>query len=288
MQQFRPAGFSVLPEVVKNLLIVNAIMLLATFVLQNRFQVDLNDMLGLHWIGSEKFAFYQVVTYMFMHGGFSHFFFNMFAVWMFGSAIENTWGPKRFLIFYLLTGIGAALTHYVIIYFGEIGPAIEYINAVIADPNSSTLLAFREHVGFQFRSENTFIYSDFQDSMGALNAVLNDAANSTQLEQVKFFMNDYKAYFLNLPNVVGASGSLFGVLLAFGMLFPNTRLFLLFFPFPIKAKYFVIGYGALELYNGVYNTSDGVAHFAHLGGMLFGYLLIMYWRKRQFDQFREF
>lgn len=242
MNGYRPSGFAVLPPVVKNLLIINGLMLLATVSFQLSFNIDLRDTLGLHFFGSELFEPYQIITYMFMHGDFTHLFFNMFAIWMFGSAIENYWGPKRFLIYYLATGIGASLLHYGVVYF-EILQLESYM--------SLEAIQYVKETGANLIATNrNFVDVD----MAKLNALYN-------------------------ASLVGASGSLFGVLLAFGMLFPNTQLFMIFLPIPIKAKYFVAGYGVLELINGLQNNpSDNVAHFAHLGGMLFGFLLIRYWR----------
>ena len=125
-QEYRPGRFAVLPEVVKNILIINGIFFLATMVFESR-GVDLNDFFGLHYWGSERFRVWQFITYMFMHGNFTHLFFNMFAVWMFGAAVENIWGGKRFLTFYILTGLGAAICHYAIVYY-ELRPAMEYMN----------------------------------------------------------------------------------------------------------------------------------------------------------------
>lgn len=241
MYDYRPTGFSVLPPVVKNLLIINGLMLLATYSLAAT-GIDLVHILGLHYPGSSLFEPYQLVSYMFMHGGFTHLFFNMFAVWMFGSAIENYWGPKRFLIYYLITGIGASLLHYAIVYF-----EIAQLESIL-DVDS---IAYVKEVGAELITSNR-------------NFVDPDLANLNAL--------------YNTP-LVGASGALFGILLAFGMLFPNTHLYLFLLPVPIKAKYFVAGYGFIELLNGFQNNpNDNVAHFAHLGGMLFGYLLIRYWR----------
>lgn len=281
MSHYQAGGFSMLPPIVKNLLIINGIMFLATIVLQSNFDINLNGILGLHWIQSQDFEWYQVITYMFMHGNFGHIFFNMFAVWMFGSAIENSWGSKRFLTYYVITGIGAAILHYFIMYAVEIAPTIKLIDAFLKDPGQDALRALlSEH---QFRINENFhgeMNRLFAQSEPALNAILQGSTSTHHIDQAYTFITDYKRHFLNLPVVVGASGSLFGLLLAFGMMFPNTRLFLIFLPIPIKAKYFVIGYGVLELFSGLRNNpGDNVAHFAHLGGMLFGFLLIMYWRK---------
>lgn len=231
IEQYRPSRF--MPTVVKNIIIINVIMFVTTIVME-RMGIDLNDILGLHYFQSEKFHIWQFITYMFMHGSIAHIFFNMFAVWMFGAAVENMWGPKRFINYYLITGLGAAVTHYVIVYY-QLQPSLEHINSMLADTSLST-------------------------------SELNEIA-------------EQKTLLLNGPNIIGASGAVFGILVAFGMYFPNTLLFIIPIPFPIKAKYAVIGYGLVELFTGVANfTGDNVAHFAHLGGLATGFILIQLWK----------
>ena len=219
-EQYSPTGFRVLPPVVKHLLIINAILFLATFTL-NRFNIDLSDYLGLHFFLAKDFMPYQLFTYMFMHANFEHIFFNMFALWMFGNTLENIWGSKRFLLYYIICGLGAAVSQEVV-----------------------------QFIDFEMRT-------DWQGL-----AILNDGMREV----------------LNTWNTVGASGAVYGLLLAFGMLFPNSRIYL-YFLFPIKAKWFVIGYAVIELLSGFF-TSGNVAHFAHLGGMLFGLILILIWKKK--------
>ena len=215
-----------LPVVVKNLLIINTLAFLASFTLE-RFNIDLNDMLGLHFFKASGFRPYQLLTYMFMHANFAHIFFNMFALWMFGNVLENIWGPKRFLIFYLVCGVGAGLTQELVQY-------IQY----------TTQLAQYDQV--------------------------NLGGNIVSMDS-----------YLNLMTTVGASGAIYGILLAFGMMFPNSLIYV-YFAIPIKAKWFVILYAVIELVSGLGVTgSDNVAHFAHLGGMLFGLILILLWRKKQ-------
>ena len=219
-EQYSPTGFRVLPPVVKHLLIINALLFLATFTL-NRFNVDLSDYLGLHFFLAKDFMPYQLLTYMFMHANFEHIFYNMFALWMFGNTLENIWGSKRFLLFYIVCGLGAGICQEVV-----------------------------QFIDFGMRT----------DWKGL--AVLNDGMREV----------------LNTWNTVGASGAVYGLLLAFGMLFPNSRIYL-YFLFPIKAKWFIIGYAVIELLSGFF-SSGNVAHFAHLGGMLFGLILILIWKKK--------
>lgn len=246
MVQYRPGGFNLLPPVVKNLLIINGLFFLAMISFDTAFQYDLRRVLGLFLPGSPEFKPLQLVTHMFMHANFSHIFFNMFALWMFGTAIENLMGGKRFLIYYLITGFGAAFLHLGVSYF----EALSLRNELIAAGYSADELRHYLQVGR---------YN-----------VLPGVSQRT----IELFLMKY------LVPTVGASGAVFGILLAFGMFFPNSYIYL-FFAIPVKAKYFVMAYGALELYFGIANRpGDNVAHFAHLGGMIFGFLLIKYWRRR--------
>lgn len=235
-------GFSALPPVVKNLILLNVLMLLANWASKSVFGTDLSMTLGLYYPRSDQFMPIQILTHMFMHGNFLHLFFNMFALYMFGGILENVWGPKRFFVYYMICGLGAALVHETVIMF-------------------------------QYNKVMSAISPD------QLQLVLNDGAS--YLSEGKVFTDETMKKLQMLLNVptVGASGAVFGVLLAFGVLFPNTQLMLLFPPIPIKAKYFVLGYGAIELYLAVTQPGSNIAHAAHLGGMLFGYVLIRYWRK---------
>lgn len=202
MTQYQPQGFSMLPTAVKHLLIINALCYGLYYVLDMQHIIDLNYWLGIWTPSSGMFRIWQPLTYMFMHGSFDHLFFNMFTLWMFGATLENYWGTRRFLFYYLVCGIGAGLLN---------------------------LLVPGLHVS------------------------------------------------------VGASGAVYALLLAFGMMFPNESIYL-YFLVPIKTKWFIIGMIAIELFEGVFRSYDGVAHFAHLGGMLIGFLLILYWRKHPFSR----
>ncbi|MFN2379421.1 MAG: rhomboid family intramembrane serine protease [Bacteroidales bacterium] len=235
-------GMPGLPPVVKNLILINVVMLIATFMSSSVFNIDLVRVLGLHFPKSDLFRPYQVVTHMFMHGGITHLFFNMFALFMFGRVLESVWGPKRFFIYYMVTGLGAAIVHETVI-------GIQYARMAseISPEQMQTVL---ERGTELLRQGMTFT----DPAMREINALIN-------------------------VSTVGASGAVFGILLAFGMLFPNTQLMLLFPPIPIKAKWLVIGYGALELYLAVTQPGSNIAHAAHLGGMIFGFILIKYWRK---------
>ncbi len=228
------------PPVVKNLIIINALMFLGTLAVQSAFHLDLNRELGLYYYKSPFFHPYQVITHMFMHGGITHIFFNMFALWMFGKVLEQVWGSRRFFIYYMVTGLGAALFNSLVLQI-EMSPLLTYIS-------------------------ETYKIDTFTPEI---------------IDQL-YNMTDTKAKELAIGMVIptiGASGAVFGLLLAFGMLFPNTQLMLLFPPIPIRAKYFVIGYGLIELYLGITQQGSNIAHFAHLGGMLFGFILLKMWKK---------
>ena len=238
---YRPTSFSQLPEVVKNLIIINGLFFLATISLDS-YGIDLTRMLGLHQFQSTNFMPHQLVTHFFMHANFTHLFFNMFALWMFGKTLENVWGGERFLIYYMFTGLGAAALH-----LGVSQYEILSLESKINPYDLNIILENGQRI-----LEGNQNYSN--QIMGKLNLLINTPT-------------------------VGASGAVFGILLAFGMLFPNTLLYI-YFAIPVKAKYFVIAYGLLELYSGFRNNpADNVAHFAHLGGMLFGFLLLKYWQK---------
>lgn len=232
-----------LPAVTKNLIIINILMFFGELVAA-KYGISLDQYLGLHFVLSEYFNIFQPLTYMFMHGGLSHLFFNMFALFMFGSVLEQTWGGRKYLFYYLACGVGAGIVQEF-----AIGAHFYYLQAGM--PAEAIEVVLREGGNILLQHKN---FSDL--NMGALNMALN-------------------------TTTVGASGAIYGILLAFGMLFPNTQMFVFPLPMPIKAKYFVIGYALLELYLGISNNvSDNVAHFAHLGGMLFGFIMIVYWRKK--------
>jgi len=276
MNSYRPQQFSTLPMVIKNLIIINVLFFLASLAFQNVTGGDLSDYVGLHYPIASQFMPYQFFSYMFMHASFSHLFFNMFALWMFGNVLENIWGPKKFLIYFFVTGIGAALTHYVIFYF-QISPTISAIDSYIAKPSTETFAAFTNSQYFSISSIE--IQKAFNVFVQKYNTLLASNPRQAVAESVNF-MYQYREAVLNAPVVVGASGAVFGVLLAFGMMFPDSLIYLYFF-IPIKAKWFVVIYGAIELFSGVAGIAgDNVAHFAHLGGMISGFALLYYWNMK--------
>ena len=236
--------------------------------------VDLEDSLALYFIGSDHFRPWQYVTYMFMHGSFEHLLFNMFALWMFGYILENYWGTMRFLVFYFVCGIGAGLVHSMVIWITS-APVLADINAFAANPSPDALVLL---YGDHFKGIINPAWVSEICNAWRVNAGGADFATIA----VDAFTNAYRERIIGIPTV-GASGAIYGILLAFGMMFPNEQIYL-YFLVPIKAKWFVIGYAVVELVTGILGTNDGIAHFAHLGGMLFGLLLILYWRKNRYRQ----
>lgn len=273
-QQYSPTGFTLLPPVVKNLLIINGLFFLAANSFEIAFGIDLTSLLGLHFFQSDLFRPYQFVSYMFLHADIKHIFSNMFALWMFGYLLENTWGSKRFLTYYMITGIGAAFVQTMIIWFDL--SSIQHAAALYgSDPSLDAFISFiKKHFPSYFESEGTIKAFIQNWSITPKSAVFTGQSVEyvRQLIQIQ----------TDVPTI-GASGAVYGILLAFGMMFPNMLVFI-YFLFPIKAKWIVLLYGGLELFLGFSNNpSDNVAHFAHLGGMIFGLLLIIYWKKN----FRE-
>ena len=277
--------FSHLPEVVRNLMIINGLFFLATWSLNYR-GIDLSNIFALHQFQSPDFQPHQLITHMFMHANFTHLFFNMFTLWMFGKTLENMWGGKRFLTYYMITGFGAAL-----IYIGYIQFQINTISSNIDSETYNIII-----------NEGNQLLSNGKNYVDPIWGKLN--------------------LLINVP-MLGASGAVYGLLLAFGMLFPNSKLHIfslitvvilfdlifkirlpflnmywiftliiisrfsneirniVFHTIPIKAKYFVGGVGILALISGIGNIpGDNVAHFAHLGGMIFGIILLKYWKKK--------
>ncbi len=227
MTEFRPGGFQMIPPVIKNLIIANVLIFIAQQTFAHNPYFDIDNTFALHDIHSVYFKPYQVVTYLFMHGGWDHLFFNMFALWMFGSILENVWGGKRFLTYYMLCGLGSAVLHLIVLYY----------------ENGQLLQQFNSWDILTQQAKGAEVYSQ-----------VNEAT-------------------------LGASGAIFGCLAAFGYLFPNSLIYLYFFV-PIKAKWFVLIYAAMELFLGVRNSAgDNVAHWAHLGGALVGLILVIYWNR---------
>ncbi len=238
-------------ETVKHLLIINCIFFLASIIVGE----SMYDFFALHFPDSPKFEYWQIITHMFMHGDFSHILFNMIGLWMFGTPMEQMWGKNKFIFYYLSTGLGAALLQITIYYY-----QVNLVNEFFSDLNL-----------------NSSIISEFYLS----SRLPADIINNIDIEILKRAFSSYNSV------LVGASGALYGVLVAFAMSFPNTQLMLLFPPIPIKAKYLVPILIFADLFFGFSSYSIGpIAHFAHLGGALTGFLMLYYWKKNQFSNNR--
>jgi membrane associated rhomboid family serine protease len=233
------------------LIIANVIFFIIAFALPG-MREPMFETLALYFPQNEHFRIWQFVTNMFMHGGFSHILFNMYALWAFGSPLEQIWGKGRFLFFYFVSGIGAGIIYTLVNYYQFNNILSELTAAGIAAEDIQTLLETRNY------SPELF---------------------STVSEEK--LLNFFQLY--HIP-AVGASGAIYGVLVAFGILFPNAKLALIFLPVPIAAKYFIPVLIALDLFSGVTGISifgGGVAHFAHVGGAIIGFLLMWYWRQKE-------
>jgi membrane associated rhomboid family serine protease len=271
--EFRPSRFEILPTVVKNLLIINVLCFLAQKTFGGPMApFSIEDMFALHAWQSDLFQPWQLVTHLFLHGSFTHIFFNMLALWMFGSVLENVWGSKRFLVFYLICGLGAALMHMLFLSY-EMIPLMRDYNAVVIErsmvvPQTEALVNFvLKHDGVGFKNA------------GELVNVLQLSPANTELNARVF--ENITSYYQNVMNsaTLGASGAVFGILAAFGYLFPNTYIYI-YMLIPIKAKWVVLMYGAFELYEGIKNSAgDNVAHWAHIGGAIVGLLIVITWNK---------
>lgn len=251
---------------VRNILIINVVV----FILQDRLFNSAE--FALYYFGSDYFRPVQLLTHMFMHGGVGHLFSNMFSLFIFGPLLERYWGAQRFLTFYLITGLGASL-----LYLGvrayELNQLKEDTVQYIESPSPVAFNNYMDqHVGTGAGRQIAIAYQ-------------RDPDNPEYIEGTKDVISNMFKRIYNSP-LVGASGAIFGILMAFGLLFPNLELFLLFLPIPIKAKYFVLLYGAYELYAGFNRVpGDNVAHFAHLGGMLFAYILVRMWQRSDYQDY---
>ncbi len=244
----RLSPFANIPTVVKNLLIINVIFYIATLMFGGPM---MTQVLGVHYFDSPDFRIWQVITYMFMHDYSSlfHILFNMFALYTFGSSIEFIMGSKRFLNFYLITGLGALALQLLV-------QSFEVYSITGSAVNNGNFM------------------------VDSLKRTISFNPDLISKDQASTLLGIY------LTPMVGASGAIFGLLIAFGMLFPNAELFIMFIPVPVKAKYIIPVYVLLELFLGVKQFSgDSVAHFAHLGGALFGFILVKMWHLKHHDNF---
>ncbi len=259
------SSFYSFTPVVKNLIIINFICWLACLAqTKSGFLMDFNlyDKLSLHYWESEKFMPGQLITYMFLHDkmDITHILFNMFNLFMFGPMIERTWGSARFFVFYIVCGVGAAISQEAVWSHMLMNTDIEQLGAMVTTSSGAPV--------------------DWGDLLAGGELMHPINFDGTIVQTVAQF----RSILLNQYITVGASGAIFGIMLAFAMTFPNMPLFFFFIPVPIKAKYMIAAFAAIELYCGISASGDGVAHYAHLGGMLFGFLLILFWRKTGKDQ----
>ena len=255
-----------LTPVVKNLLILNIVAFLLQSVLAS---INVTEIMSLWKFGSQNFAPYQFVTYMFAHGGFTHILFNMFGLIFLGPLLEQFWGPKKFFIFYMVTGIGAGFLYNGIEYV-QVTQVKNQVEVFLSDPNPEE---FNRLIANNDEVLNPEIYN-----------FIDRYAENPDSEQLKTMSISYARQLLdikwNYGSMLGASGAVYGILMAFGLLFPNTELMLLIPPIPVKAKYLVLVLGGIALYSGLNsNAEDNTAHFAHLGGMVFAFIMIQIWKK---------
>ncbi|MDE6463176.1 MAG: rhomboid family intramembrane serine protease [Muribaculaceae bacterium] len=248
MYNGQPSIFRNIPPVVLNLLILNTL-IFGVMALSSQANAIFTRHLALYYFTSPDFRPFQLISYMFLHGSFGHLFFNMFALFIFGRTIERTMGSARFLFYYMTCGICAALVQ-----LGVFAVLINHTESLIGNPELCRhIIENHGYVDFSQFDQRlvTSLLPELRELYGLVNTPL-----------------------------VGASGAIYGVLLAFGFLYPNVPVYIFFIPIPVKAKWLIIGYFVLELVYGVGGTADGVAHFAHLGGMIFGFLLLIYWKRK--------
>lgn len=269
-----------LTPVVKNIIIINVLFVLLQFVLGQK-GIDLGDYLALHYWRSPNFGWWQLFTHMFMHGSafdirltIGHIFFNMFGLFMFGGILEQLWGPKRFLLFYLICGVGAALC--------QLG-----VLAILIEPLHASFLSYQQHPDFVSFAQ--LVRQHDLSSLPRINEILRfwelnrncdncGAMSINALGQIQALKIE--------GSMVGASGAVMGILFGFAYLFPNIELFIMFIPVPVKAKYAIAGYAVIELFSGIGNfAGDNVAHFAHLGGMLFAFIILRIWNNKIRNKF---
>jgi membrane associated rhomboid family serine protease len=278
MNPLQPRGFNVLPIGVKNIIIINVIFFFATWSFSYGQHINLNSILGLFYPGHPNFKPYQFITYMFMHGDISHLAMNMLSLWFLGSIMEQVWGLQRFIVYYVVCGLGAALCHLGIMYYQSY-QLHEAANAFFANPS------YAQFTHFIYSNKVDLNTSLVQNSWGSfIQTWANDPSNTNLLANGKQYVQEYISNFYVFDarfssGMIGASGAVYGILFAYGYLFPNTLLYV-YFLVPIKAKYLVAILGAVEIFLAwKYVPGDNIAHIAHLGGMLVGFVLLLIWKK---------
>ncbi len=253
--------------IVRNLLLINILV----FTLDSLFSLHLASVFGLRYFSSEAFRPYQLLTHLFVHGSLRHLFSNMISLLTLGTSIEYVLGSRKFLAFYLFTGIGASLLYMGMQYL-EISRLEQLYLAYLESPTPERFVAFVH----KFPQGTNYLIQSL------IEAFSRAPSNSDYIDQSKSIVSQLYHFRINIPTV-GASGSIFGIFTAFSMLFPHAHVFFIFFPIPLPARYAVFLYGAYEFYVGIgAHPADNVAHFAHLGGILYGYLFIRWWRYRQY------
>lgn len=273
MTEFRPSRLEILPSVVKNLLILNGLIFLAQNTIGKSGLINMEDLFGLHHIKSPLFHPWQLVTYQFLHADFLHIGMNMFAVYIFGSVLENIWGPKRFLTFYLVCGIGAGVIQLASLWV-QYHDLISMFVKVNSNPDTNNILSFYDN--FIFKNETSKIIELKQ----YLQANNNSTFHTEILKNISSF-----TYHAIGNATIGASGAVFGLLAAFIYLLPDASLYL-YFLFPIKAKWIGLLYFGSEIFSALQNKpGDHIAHWAHLGGGLVGFLLVLTWNKKNKTNF---
>jgi len=253
--------------VVLNLIIINALMLLVTWYL-DKLDINIVNVLGLHSYYSSNFGVWQLFTNIFLHGDISHLFFNMFSLWMFGRLLEQVWGGKKFLLYFIATGVGASFLNSLVT-IAEIEMMRKSAEEAIANVSPDTLFAFVKSYAPGAKEYANEIISQWNSNL----------SNPAYADYSKQLIADIVQARIEGGVTIGASGAIYGVLLAFGMLFPNMVLMLIIPPVPIKAKYMVMIFAAIELYLGLSGKQTGIAHFAHLGGMVVGFFIVRYWKR---------
>jgi len=268
MTEFRPSRFEILPIVIKNLLIINVLFFLAQKTLGASGIINLEDLLGLHHVQSRLFQPWQIVTHLFLHGSFMHLFGNMFALWMFGATLETLWGPRRFLTFYFLCGIGAGLIQLAFLWY-DYHPLLSQFVALKEHLSPEDAISFFRRFGLAGDPAGSSVLQNY----------LADPNNSGGRHALIQYVSQVTNFVISNPTI-GASGAVFGILAAFVYLFPNTYLYF-YFLVPIKAKWVGLAYFGFEIYSGVLNNvGDNIAHWAHIGGGLVGFLLVLTWNQK--------
>ena len=263
-----------LTDAIKHLLIINILF----FIAANLYGTQMYQWFSLVVPQNQDFGWWQFISHMFMHGGFMHILFNMYALWAFGTPLERMWGTNKFLFFYFSAGLGAAFIHTLVTYF-DVREAYSAVSGWLPEYLYYDVLNADSRAGNYLRSDLFY-----ENALKILNA--NNIEPQFTQSSFDALFNSHTAL---KTSAVGASGAIYGILVAFGMSFPNSELFLIFLPVPIKAKYFIPVLIGLDLFSGVTGYSifgSGIAHFAHVGGALFGFIMMWYWKKTQFNKNR--